>query len=114
MLDRIQEPLVAAGEAGEHFRILPVALAVVGVDRPELARVGYENAVAERFQEAADPRAVHAHLDDNQCAGMLRAEFGEGLAGVGDGLLGDDPALCVKDADSVLAVPEVDFDGSGR
>lgn len=45
---------------------------------------------------------------------MLRAEQGQRLAGVGVGLLRDDPALCVKDAHRVLAVAEINSDGCSR
>lgn len=67
--------------------------------------------VPARLEESTHPRGMRARLHDDRRARMTRGEGGQGLARVGDGLLGENLARATEDADRVRAIPEVDPDG---
>lgn len=111
MLDRAEQRGIGPAEAGQHARVLLVALGLALRDGADLAGVGHVDLVAERREQPAHPRRVRARLHHDGGSGIALREGGQAGAVVDDHLLGDDVARGREDARGVLAVPEVDPDG---
>jgi hypothetical protein len=59
----VQELRVNSCQAGQVLGVDLVRFAFVGVDEPQLARVGHQDLVAALLQEPANPGRVGPHLD---------------------------------------------------
>ena len=70
----MEEFAINPGEAGENARVLTVGLAGVGVDGAQLTRIGNDELMAERDEEAADLGAMGANLHRDKSTGILRRE----------------------------------------
>jgi len=94
-------------EAGQHPRVLRVALRLVLRNRAHLARVGHDHPVTARLKQPADPRRVRAGFHDDRRFRMAGRKGGEGFARIGEGGFGENLSRSTEDAKRMLAIPEI-------
>src|SRR5215211_9446951 len=110
VLERVQELRIQTRQASQVLGVYLVGLALVGVDQPRLARIGYQHLVATLLLEhPTNPRRVSACLYGYAQWPLLRAEappegFGSGAQSA---LLDHLAALCVQKAQVAVAVSQI-------
>ena len=112
MLDGIEQLRIHAGNLCQHAGVVFVALAVAGVNRPELARVGNKDLVLELREKPFDPRAVGTHFKSNPRVRIFLRESAQGLAVIRNGALVDNLAVLVQNADRMLFIAEIETDSN--
>src|SRR5215211_2184967 len=109
VLERVQELRIQTRQASQVLGVYLVGLALVGVDQPRLARIGYQHLVATLLLEySANPGGVSARLY-GYAQRLLRAKVS--LEGLGSGsqptLLDHLATLCVDEAQVGVFVAQI-------
>jgi len=73
----MEQRFIGAGQFREHRGVLPITLAIILIDRSNLARIRDQNPVAEFLEISADPGTLHPDLHHHERSGVLLREPGE-------------------------------------
>src|SRR5215218_8962426 len=108
VLERVQELRIQTRQASQVLGVYLVGLALVGVDQPRLARIGYQHLVATLLLEySANPGGVSARLY-GYAQRLLRAKVS--LEGLGSGsqptLLEHRATICLDAARVAVSVAQ--------
>jgi hypothetical protein len=87
VLEGVEQLRIKTCQASQILGVYLVGLALVGIDQPCLARIGYQHLVATLFEHPANPGRVSARLDGDSQRLLRREAAPESFGG------GTQPAL---------------------